>query len=441
MRADDPTARLRARILAQLAPFLLAPIAACGPDGSDGGDDGVGTTSPEGMDGTADAADAGNSGGSSDATGSSSDSTGDGTTETEDTTDTGGCTASFPGDPSTFDEFPECPIDLASYFDPDIYIVCIEARSEADCAELCTPICGLPCAIDIGDNLQSCDPYFDAELGMCCSLIVSEPIIGTEGRPFRPDAGTPRLASVADADQGWARRLADSSPMLPTTVRKRLAAHWLRAALGEHASVASFARFAAQLQRLGAPPSLVREALSAAGDEVRHAEAAFSLASRYAGRPLGAGPIPTHDGLRAIANLRAAVHEVVIEGCIAETLSAHELGLLAGCVQDPVVRAIVRQIAEDEARHAGLAWRFVAWALARQPALRNEVHDLLEVGIGRARPVDFDMVDVAEGAHASLMLAHGCACPSTRAAWRMRGLEEVVRVCANFLAPNKHCRS
>jgi hypothetical protein len=51
------------------------------------------------------------------------------------------------------------------------------------------------------------------------------------------------------------------------------------------------------------------------------------------------------------------------DGCVAETaaaLCAHEAALRA---RDPVVRGVLDAIADDEQRHAELAWAAVAWAV------------------------------------------------------------------------------
>ncbi|MCA9546694.1 MAG: ferritin-like domain-containing protein, partial [Myxococcales bacterium] len=53
--------------------------------------------------------------------------------------------------------------------------------------------------------------------------------------------------------------------------RARLADHWTRQALAEHASVASFARFALHLMAVGAPPDLLVATHQAGLDEIEHA--------------------------------------------------------------------------------------------------------------------------------------------------------------------------
>ena len=54
----------------------------------------------------------------------------------------------------------------------------------------------------------------------------------------------------------------------------------------------------------------------------------------------------------------------VKEGCVGETLAALQAGEQLAAATDPAVRAALATIAADEARHAELAWRTVAWAVA-----------------------------------------------------------------------------
>src|SRR5436190_13763000 len=58
------------------------------------------------------------------------------------------------------------------------------------------------------------------------------------------------------------------------------------------------------------------------------------------------------------------IETVVREGCIGETVAALEAREALARASDPAVRAVLARIARDEARHAELAWRTVAWALS-----------------------------------------------------------------------------
>jgi hypothetical protein len=149
---------------------------------------------------------------------------------------------------------------------------------------------------------------------------------------------------------------------LETDLRRRLAERWSRAALAEHASIASFARFTLQLLAVGAPPSLLVDAHRAGLDEIEHARLSFRIASVFAGRSLGPGPLPIPP-VPGDVTLVDATRAAVLEGCIAETLAAHEARHAAHRCVDPLLREVMVAIAEDEARHAELAWAFAGWAV------------------------------------------------------------------------------
>jgi hypothetical protein len=191
------------------------------------------------------------------------------------------------------------------------------------------------------------------------------------GRPFIV-AGEPRVAGTMRRDD-WSRRLTLASVMADDA--RRAGRHWERMAELEHASIASFARFALELLAFGAPAELVREAALAMADETRHAELCFGVASAYAGHPVGPRALATADAAPRVT-LRDAVLDAVLEGCIGETVSAIEASETLEHVADPALREVLTAIASDERRHAELAFRFVRWALEREPSLREPVLSL-----------------------------------------------------------------
>ncbi len=152
-----------------------------------------------------------------------------------------------------------------------------------------------------------------------------------------------------------------------------LARTWAERGLGEHASIAAFARAATELGAADAPPALLAATLRAGRDEVAHARGCFALASHHAGTTIRPGPLPAlaarPGGLAAIA------HNSFLEGCVHETLSvpaALDWQRNAGPAEQPLLARIIR----DETRHAELAWRTVAWAVAAGgPEARDAVAD------------------------------------------------------------------
>jgi hypothetical protein len=142
----------------------------------------------------------------------------------------------------------------------------------------------------------------------------------------------------------------------------------------EHASIAAFARFSLQLLSLGAPADLLEASVQAQRDETHHARLAFSLASRYRGEDIGPGPLPL-EGSLSESSWESIFVGTILEGCIGETRAALEAAEAAlGCT-DRVVAEVLSQIAHDEANHAALAWRAVAWMLSERPELVEVARD------------------------------------------------------------------
>jgi len=158
---------------------------------------------------------------------------------------------------------------------------------------------------------------------------------------------------------------------------------WAEAGAGEHASVAAFARLSLELMALGAPSELLAGVHRAALEEVRHAEQCWTLAQRFGGTTRSAGAFPFPDSIaisRSLAELAAAA---VREGCLAETLGAHVVAAAAELAPEPDVRVALRAIATDEAQHAVLSFKIVAWALRAGGA---PVRDAVQASLTKAWP-------------------------------------------------------
>jgi hypothetical protein len=192
-----------------------------------------------------------------------------------------------------------------------------------------------------------------------------------EGRPFLID-GAPRLAPArAAATSAWSDVLVALPAVATQAERVALVEHYTKWALAEHASIASFARFALQLMALGAPSWLVTRALAAAADEVRHARVGFGLVAALGGGAMEPAELPV-EGALAEVTLAQALRLAVREGVIGETIAALELRAAADLAVPGLAEALT-SIADDESRHAELAYAFVAWALARAPELAEVV--------------------------------------------------------------------
>lgn len=183
------------------------------------------------------------------------------------------------------------------------------------------------------------------------------------GRPLRVE-GEARVAKTS-AREDWNGSTQPNLDLWTREERDALAIEWARDAAAEHASIAAFSRFSLQLLALGAPADLVEAAHEAALDEARHARDAYSLASAFAGEPIGPAPLDVHGALAHVADVtlaRLAV-ETFEEGCVAETLAAMDAHEKHAKYTDSAIHDVLGRIAVDEERHAVLAWRTLAWAV------------------------------------------------------------------------------
>lgn len=182
------------------------------------------------------------------------------------------------------------------------------------------------------------------------------------GRPLRHDGET--LLPSVNHEHAWCAPLCDPPPLSALTEEDRawLGSRWLEDARMEHASVASFARAALELMVHAAPLALIEDYQRAALDEVEHAQRCFSVASAYLGAPRSAGSLPHAPPARR-QGLDALAREVFSEACEGETTASLMATRAASACQLNVIRETLLKIAEDEARHAALAWRTLAWAI------------------------------------------------------------------------------
>jgi hypothetical protein len=185
-------------------------------------------------------------------------------------------------------------------------------------------------------------------------------------------------------------------------------AGWRAMARGEHASVAAFAQLTLDLMALGAPLALLAEVAAAQADEVRHA----ALACDRAGVTADFAPFPFAGPITPCADPVAVAVAAVREGCLGETVSAwvaaRDAAQAAG--ED---RAVLEAVAADEARHAALSWKIVAWLLRTHPEVRGPVVAALRAPVavgspfGAVTPAEVQAVlaDVLAPAAAALLAA------------------------------------
>lgn len=272
------------------------------------------------------------------------------------------------------------------------------------------------------------EPY--SVMGHCCYAISCYCC----GRPMTIDGRRREASATPRAD--WLAVSAAVEALPDPALRQALSEAWLGDALLEHASIASFARFTLQLLNLGAPSELVEASQQASLDEVRHARDCFALASRYGTAPLGPSELDLRGAL-AECTLEQAVTATIVEGCIGETIASAMADAQHQRARDNQARAVLARIADDEARHAELAWRFLRWALqvggdsvavVVRSAFAHHIADARD-SLARAS-ISFDH-DVEAWHH------HGRLTPSEQIDVSRAALDRIIAPCAAALLAHR----
>lgn len=146
-----------------------------------------------------------------------------------------------------------------------------------------------------------------------------------------------------------------------------------RAAKLEAISIPAFERLARELAHHGADPELVRAAHRARRDEVRHAAAMRTLAREAGERE--ANLVAPDVGELPVRSVFAIALENAVEGCLLETFAALVATHQARHATSYRVRRKMDAIANDETRHAELAWAVDAWCRARLTTEENAALD------------------------------------------------------------------
>ena len=196
------------------------------------------------------------------------------------------------------------------------------------------------------------------------------------GRPFIDEHGNSVMAQAIETEDllpQWSNFEQNSG-----VIDQAKGTEWIDRAIGEHASIASFAAFTIQLMTNNAPPDLIADSLQAAMDEFRHARTSFDMASFFLQKNVSPGQLPA-TSLSFEQNLSHLAFGVAKEGCVDETVSAllaasevmmfdlHKIDK-PGSWKDKVT-----VITKEEANHSALAWRTIFWACNEDRALCDRI--------------------------------------------------------------------
>ncbi len=269
-----------------------------------------------------------------------------------------------------------------------------------------------------------CDQYYECAVEtpgspftcLTTTCVIGRPLLVGETQLFAPSR--PR-ADWTDPS------LSPETASLSAELRAALAAHFTAMAAMEHASIGSFARFSLELLALGAPPSLLHATQEAASDEILHARLAFALATAYSGAPVGPGRLPVA-GVAPATSEREIARALVREACVGETIAAAEALALSTLVSDPALVSVYTKVSKDEARHAELGWRSLAWMLEQTPDLLPFVEEAFTHAVASITGAPL----VASGV---VSPEHGLLSSAQLSALRTRAVADVVEPCRRSL--------
>jgi hypothetical protein len=132
-------------------------------------------------------------------------------------------------------------------------------------------------------------------------------------------------------------------------------------------------------------------------------------------------------------DLLDVVRLAIDEGCVGESVAALEAHAAADLATDPSVKHLLAEIAADETRHAELAFRFVAWAAARDARVESVVRSRL----GTLLVEEGTALESAQLQGSDTLLAHGVLDAATRRELRHSALHDVVVPALRGLAVNE----
>jgi len=220
----------------------------------------------------------------------------------------------------------------------------------------------LPCGWQSPPVLSGCAVLGAVDGGPLGCFLPEE--AGCSGDAYSPpEGGAVTLSCYCDIFAAGGRRPRGMRVVQRCRGEGPLGAYLARMAAEEAASVHAFEQLGADLAGLHAPRELVVAAARSAREERTHARTMTSLARRR-----GAEPAFAITGERRSGDLESVACHNAVEGCVRETY-----GALLACFQsaragEPDLRVAFARIAQEETRHAALAWAITRWAHARLPA-------------------------------------------------------------------------
>ena len=165
--------------------------------------------------------------------------------------------------------------------------------------------------------------------------------------------------------------------------RTTVGGSWASRRKQEHLAVGAFALLARELAEDGCAPIVQSLVTRASSDEVRHAEICRRFAVALLGRDRvpsrfrGLPRVPMHDSLQSADRVLLHMAEMC---CISETVTGVYFTEMLARTTDPVARAVVESLLEDEIDHGHVGWAYLAERKleGRVDALAEALPDMID---------------------------------------------------------------
>lgn len=147
--------------------------------------------------------------------------------------------------------------------------------------------------------------------------------------------------------------------------------------IAEHTSIASFSRVTLQLLQLGAPSSIVNLLLLAAQDEIKHAKICFAIVDQLSKTPDSNERKSDYPDIFPLPNasiptdIYTLTSETLKEGIVGESVAAVRLCIRSRTTSNVDLKNILRDVAQDEAKHAALAWKTLSYIIQKKSHKMN----------------------------------------------------------------------
>jgi hypothetical protein len=211
-----------------------------------------------------------------------------------------------------------------------------------------------------------------------------------------------------------------SERLLTTAEKGAVGTAWVEMGLGEHASIAAFAKLILELLAIGAPPYLLEGAARALCDEIEHCRLCFERAAEFNQIATSPGQLDLHN-LSIDTDPAVILKNAITEGCFTETISAYWAVEAYASTTSSLEKDPLSRISSDEMRHSQFSWDLVKWLLSEFRHLREVATESFTQALA-----DFESVSTKSAEASSVPPGYGHLDVSTRVRVAKQTVQDVI---------------